>query len=309
VVLMKRFLLFSGTSNPDLAKKIARELNTKCGKLVISRFPDNEIYCRFDDAIEEKHVFIIQSTNNPANEHLMELFIIIDAAKRSKAKRITAVIPYYGYARQDRQTKPREPISAALVANLLKCAGAGSIITMDLHSKAVEKSLRMKKKHLHALPVIIEYFKKKKLKDICVVAPDKGALKNARKQARLLKAKVAYIEKTRITAHKVIARQIVGDVQGKNCIIIDDLISTAGTICEAAKVLKRAGAKSIYVAATHGVFAGRALQKLNRAPIKEVIVSDTIPQEQNKKRLKKLKVLSVAKLFAEAIKELVKARA
>ena len=156
------------------------------------------------------------------------------------------------------------------------------------------------------MPVIIEYFKKKKLKDVCVVAPDRGALKSARKQARLLKAKIAHIEKTRITAQKVVANRIAGDVRGKNCVIIDDIISTAGTICEAARVLKKAGAKSIYVAATHGVFADRALQKLSRAPIKEVIVTDTIPQEQNKKRLKKLKVLSVAELFAKAIKELAK---
>ncbi|MCD6478445.1 MAG: ribose-phosphate pyrophosphokinase, partial [Candidatus Diapherotrites archaeon] len=216
MVLMKRFLLFSGTSNPRLARKIARKLNTKCGKLVISRFPDNETYCRFDEAVEGKHVFIIQSTNSPANEHLMELLIIIDAAKRSKARHITAVIPYYGYARQDRQVKPGEPVSAALVANLLKCAGANAIITMDLHSRAVEKSLRLRKKHLHALPVIIEYFKKKKLKDVCVVAPDRGALKSARKQARLLKAKIAHIEKTRITAQKVVANRIAGDVRGKN---------------------------------------------------------------------------------------------
>lgn len=301
---MAKALIFSGMSNTGLAKKIARELNTKCGKLFISRFPDDETYCRFDDNIEGKHIFIIQSTCNPGNENLMELFIIIDAARRSKAKHITAVIPYYGYARQDRQVKPGEPVSAALVAKLLKCAGANSIITMDLHSKAVEKALRMKKKHLHALPVLIEYFKNKKLKGICVVAPDKGALENARKQARLLKAEVAHIEKNRITAHKVVAQRIVGNAQGKNCIIIDDIISTAGTICEAAKVLKKAGAKNIYVAATHGVLAGNAIQKLKKAPIKEVIVTDTIPQEENKKKLKKLKVLSVAKIFAKAIREL-----
>ncbi len=303
---MSKLLLFSGTSNLKLAKKVARELNIKLRKLTISRFPDNETYCRIEEAIEGKHVFIIQSTCNPGNENLMELLIIIDAAKRSKAKRITAIIPYYGYARQDRQVKPGEPISAALVAKLIKCAGADSIITMDLHSKAVEKAIRMRKVHLHALPVIIEYFKKKKLKDTCVVAPDKGALKSAKMQAKMLKADVAYIEKRRVSAHEVVAQQIVGNVQGKNCIIIDDIISTAGTICEAARVLKKAGAKSIYVAATHGVFAGRALQKLSRAPIKEVIVTDTIPQEENKKRLKKLKVLSVAKLFANAIKRLAK---
>ncbi|MCD6247080.1 MAG: ribose-phosphate pyrophosphokinase [Candidatus Diapherotrites archaeon] len=303
---MSKLLLFSGTSNFKLAKKVARELNIKLGKLAISRFPDNETYCRFEEAVEGKRVFIIQSTCNPGNEKLMELLIIIDAAKRSKAKHITAVIPYYGYARQDRQVKPGEPISAALVAKLLKCAGADSIITMDLHSKAVEKAIRMRKVHLHALPVIIEYFKRKKHKDTCVVAPDKGALKSAKMQAKMLKANVAYIEKRRVSAHEVVAQQIVGNVQGKNCIIIDDIISTAGTICEAAKALKKAGAKNIYVAATHGVFAGRALQKLSRAPIKEVVVTDTIPQEENKKRLKKLKVLSVAKLFANAIKELVK---
>ncbi len=300
---MAKALLFSGTSNLKLAKQIARKLNTKLGKLAIERFPDNETYCRFDENIKGKRIFIIQSTCNPANENLMELLIIIDAARRSGAKSITAVIPYYGYARQDRQTKPGEPISAALVANLIKCAGANAIITMDLHSKAVEKAIRLRKKHLHALPVIIEYFRKKRLKDVCVVAPDKGALLSAKKQAKMLNASVAYIEKERITANKVVAHRIVGSVEGKNCIIIDDIISTAGTICEASRVLKNAGAKNIYVAATHGVFAGKALQRLAKAPIKEVIVTDTIPQEANKKRLKKLKVLSVAELFAKAIKE------
>ena len=306
---MEGHLLFSGTGNPKLAERIASELKIKPSSLVISRFPDNEVYCRFETEVGGKSTIIVQPTCNPGNENLMELLIIADAAKRSGAKNITAVIPYYGYARQDRQVKPGEPITAALVANLLKTAGINSVITMDLHSKAVEKALRMKKVHLHALPVIIEYFRGKKLKDVCVVAPDKGALKKAREQAKLLKAEVAYIEKTRLTASKVVANKIEGAVKGKNCIIIDDIISTAGTICEAANALKKAGAKKIYVAATHGVFAGNAIRKLSKVPIKEVIVTDTIPQEQNKKRLKKLKVLSTAKLFADAIKSSAKVRA
>jgi len=296
--------IFSGTSNPEIAKKISACLGSKLGKLTISRFPDNETYCRFEEEIKGEHIFIIQPTCNPANENLIELLVISDAAKRSGARTITAVLPYYGYARQDRQSKPGEPITAALVAKLLKASGVNSVIVMDLHSKAVEGALKMKKIHLHALPVIVKYFRRKKLKDLCVVAPDRGALRNARKQARLLKAGVAWIDKRRLAASKVLVQKIVGNVKEKNCVIIDDIISTASTICEVSRFLKNAGAKNIYVAATHGVFAGQAIKKLSRAPIKEVVVTDTIPQQNTKKRLKKLKVLSVAELFARAIERI-----
>lgn len=302
--MKKDIAIFSGTANPELAKKIASRINAKLGRLLISRFPDNETYCRYEEEIRGKHVFIVQPTCNPGNENLMELLVAIDAAKHSGARSITAVVPYYGYARQDRQSKPGEPITAALVAKMLKIAGASSIITMDLHSKAVEKAITIKKIHLHALPVLADYFRKKKLKNLCVVAPDKGSVANARKQARLLKASVAWIDKKRLTAHKVLAQKIFGNVKDKNCVIIDDIISTASTICEASKFLKNAGAKNIYVVATHGVLAGKAIRRLSRAPIKEVIVTDTIPQARNRKRLRKLKVVSVAGLFAEAIEKM-----
>ncbi|MCX8190471.1 MAG: ribose-phosphate pyrophosphokinase [Candidatus Diapherotrites archaeon] len=289
-------------SNVDIAKEIAKCMKAKLGKLSFSKFPDFESYCKFGEQLSGRHVFIVQSTCCPANENLMELLIAIDAARSSGAKRITAVIPYYGYARQDRQSKPGEPITAALVAKLLKAAGADSIITMDLHSKAVEKAIKVNKTHLHAYPAIASYFKAKKIRNLCIVAPDKGALKNAKLYAKALGAKTAFIEKKRKSATEVEAMSISSNINGLNCLIIDDIISTAGTICESAAMLKKLGAENIYVAATHGVLAGKAIQKLKKAPIKEVVVTNTIPQEQNKRKLKKLKIVSVAKLFCKAIR-------
>ncbi|MEM4598431.1 MAG: ribose-phosphate pyrophosphokinase [Candidatus Diapherotrites archaeon] len=301
MVVLGRVLLVAGNSNPELAREMAKCMKTKLGKLSFSRFPDFESYCRFEEPPTDKHVFIIQSTHCPANENLMELLIAIDAAKNSGAKKVTAVIPYYGYARQDRQAKPGEPVTAALVAKLLKSAGADSIITMDLHSKAVEKAIKMKKVHLHAYPALAEFFKKRNIKNLCIVAPDKGALRNAKRYAKALGAKTAFIEKKRKSATEVEAMSISRDVNGLNCLIIDDIISTAGTICEGASMLKSLGARGIYVAATHGVLAGKAIEKLKEATIKEVIVTNTIPQGDNKRRLKKLRVVSVAKLFSDAI--------
>ncbi|MEM4662540.1 MAG: ribose-phosphate pyrophosphokinase [Candidatus Diapherotrites archaeon] len=298
--------LFSGTSNLALAKEVARLLGLKLGKLQISRFPDDETYCRFEECVEGKHVCILQSTCKPGNENLMELLVVVDAAKHSGASKITVVVPYYGYARQDRQSKPGEPVTAALVAKMLKAAGANSIITVDLHSKAVEKALKMQKIHLHAYTVLVDFFRRKKIKNLCVVAPDKGALKNARRFAKLLGAKTAWIEKTRISATEVKTAQIHGKVKDFDCIILDDIISTAGTICEGAKLLKRNGARNVYVAATHGIFAGEAIKRLNAAPIKEVVVTNTISQDLNKKRLKKLKVVSIAQPLSFAIKKISK---
>ncbi len=319
---MSGFAVFSGNANKELAGQVVKELGVKLGRLKTEKFPDNETYVRIEEDVEGKNVFIIQPTCNPANENLVELFLIADAAKRAKARKIIAVIPYFGYARQDRIVREGEPISAQLFAGLLRKAGVNEVVAMDLHSSAVEKFIRPEthlhalpkiqsylerkqaKKHLHALPVIADYLKKKGLKNLVVVSPDLGALKNATEQARVLNADIAVIHKKRISGSRVIAEKIEGDIRGKNCVIIDDIISTAGTMSQAIGILKKLGAKNVFVAATHGVLAGKAIARLNKAPVKEVIVTNTIPQKEHRKKLKKLKVLSVAPLLASAISKM-----
>jgi len=318
---MKAFTVFSGNANIDLAREIAKELGTKLGKLSIENFPDKETYVRVESNVKNKNVFIVQPTSEPANDHMIELLLIADAAERAGAKKIIAIIPYYGYARQDRVVKDGEPVSAELFARLLRKSGVDHIIAMDLHSKAVERFLKPDT-HLHALPkirsrlernkpeinlralpVIAEYIKRQKIKDLVVVSPDAGALKNAKEQARVLGAGVALITKKRISGSKVKAQSIEGNISGKNCVIIDDIISTAGTMSEAIKMLKRHGAKNVYIAATHGVLVGKAIQRLRKVPVKEVIVTNTIPQKEHKKLLPKLKVLSVAPFIARVLKK------
>jgi len=318
---MKEFAIFSGNANNELAKEIARELHSKLGKLLIMKFPDQETYVRLEEDVKGKNVFIVQPTSEPANEHMIELLLIVDAAKRANAKKVIAIIPYYGYARQDRIVKEGEPISAQLFARQLRNAGVNDIIAMDLHSTAVEKFLKPEthlhalpkiasrfernrpKTNLHALSVIAEYIKKRKIKNLVVVSPDMGALRNATEQARVLEAEIASIKKKRLSGTEVIAQSIEGEIAGKNCVIIDDIISTAGTMSEAIKTLKAKGAKNVYVAATHGVMVGKAIQRLEKVPVKEVIVTNTIDQTEHKKQLKKLKVLTVAPLISRALKK------
>ena len=318
---MKNFTILAGNSNPELAVDLAKELKTRLGKLSIRKFPDRETYVRIGEDVKGKKVFIVQPTSEPANEHLIELLLIADAAKRAGAKKVIAIIPYYGYARQDRTVKDGEPVSAQLFARLLRKSGVDDIIAMDLHSNAVERFLKPEthlhalpkimsrlerkkpKNNLRALPVIAEYIKERKIKNLVVVSPDMGALKNATEQARVLGADIAVIEKKRISGSEVVARGIKGEIRGKNCVIIDDIISTAGTMSEATKMLKKLGAKNVFIAATHGVLVGKAIQRLKTAPVKEVIVTNTIPQSEHKKKLRKLKVLSVAPLLAETIKK------
>ncbi len=293
--------VFYGSANPALGREVAKALRKKPGKLKIEKFPDGETYCRFDEDIRGKHAFIVQSVCPPVSENFVELLLILDAAKRMKPKKLTAVIPYYGYARQDRITKKGEPVSAQLAARAIKLAGADAAFALDLHSKAVEKFLKPKK-HLHALPALAKYFRKKKIKKLVVVAPDYGALKNARKQARVLGAKVAVIGKKRLSGKKVAMEGIRGNVQGKNCVIIDDIISTGGTMAQAIRALKKHGAENVYVAATHGLFVGPCIKRLNAAKPKEIIATNSIPQSENRKKLKRLRVVSIAPLLAKAIK-------
>ncbi len=293
-------VLFSGSANPKLTEGIAEHLGIALGKIRIERFADNETYVQFLENIRGKDVFLVQPTCNPANENIMELLIMIDAAKRASAGRITAVMPFYGYRRQDRKTESREPITAKLVADLLTAAGADRVVVIDLHSGQVQGFFNIPLDNLTAEPLILNYLRSMKLPNLTVVAPDVGSAKGARDFARLLDAEMAVISKKRGVHDEVETVSLIGEVKGKNIAIIDDEISTGGTIVNAAKILKENGAGDIYVAVTHPILAGNATEKLNAAPIKELIVTDTIPIAENK-MIGKIKVLSVSEILARAI--------
>ncbi len=295
-----QLMLFSGNSNPALAKEVAQLLNVKLGEVLVGRFPEGEIHVQIRENIRGKDVFLLQSTCNSPNDYLMELLILVDAARRASARRITAVLPFYGYARQDRKDRPRVPITAKLVANLLVSAGADRVLTMDLHSGQIQGFFDIPVDHLYSINIMGQYLKKKKLKNLVVVSPDVGGIKMARAYSKLLNSSLAIVDKRREDAAKTSVMNIIGEVKGKNVVIVDDLISTGGSVAEAAKALKANGALDIYVVAVHPVLAGPAIERLQGAPIKELIVSNTIPLSDNKK-IKKITQLSVAPLLADAI--------
>ncbi|MDE7168462.1 MAG: ribose-phosphate pyrophosphokinase [Clostridia bacterium] len=292
--------IFSGNSNKPLAEKIAAKLNTTLGDMEITHFSDGEIYVRFNEAIRGMDVFLIQSTSYPVNVNLMELFIMIDAAKRASAGRITAVIPYFGYARQDRKARSREPITAKLVANLLTSAGADRVLTMDLHCAQIQGFFDIPLDNLVGGPTLYNYFKPKVDDNFVVVSPDIGSVSRARKVATRMDAQLAIIDKRRPKANEMEVMNIIGDVKGKNCLMVDDMIDTAGTIVQGAKALKEAGAKAIYACCSHGVLSGPAIERLATSPIDELAILDTIdiPQE---KILPFFKIISTAQIFASAI--------
>jgi len=293
-------MLFTGNSNPALAKEVAQRLNVKLGDALVSRFPEGEIQVQIRDNIRGKDVFLIQSTCNSPNDYLMELLIMVDAARRASARRITAVLPFYGYARQDRKDRPRVPITAKLVANLLVSAGASRVLTMDLHSGQIQGFFDIPVDHLYSINIMGQYLKKKKMKNLVIVSPDVGGIKMARAYAKMLGANFAVVDKRREDAAKTHVMHIIGEVKGKNVVIVDDLISTGGSVVEASKALKANGALDIYVVAVHPVLAGPAIERLTGAPIKEVIVSNSIPLSKEK-QIKKITQLSVAPLLADAI--------
>ncbi len=290
--------LFSGSANPDLAKEIAKYIQKPLGKIQISHFKDGEVYVMIEENVRGADTFIIQPTSKYVNHNLMELAIIIDALKRASADRVTAVMPYYGYARQDRKAKPREPITAKLVANLITAAGADRVLTLDLHSGQIQGFFDIPLDHLSAVPLLASYLLDKKLKDFVVVSPDAGGAKKARVMAKVLKAPLAIIDKSREIHNQVAEMHVIGKVKHKDCILVDDMIDTGGTISEAAKALKKGGANDVYVCATHGLFSDPALKRLSDNSIKEIIVTNTIQQN---KLPPKFKVLSVGPLLGEAI--------
>ena len=296
--------IFAGNSNKNLAEEIGRYLNMSLGQADVSRFPDGEIKVKIEENVRGEDVFIIQSTCPPANEYLMELLIMIDALRRASAGRITAVIPYYGYARQERKTKPREPITAKLVANLLVSAGANRILTMDLHAGQIQGFFDIPVDHLEAVSILSNYFKKKDLDKIVVVSPDVGGTARAREFSGRLAKPIAIIDKYRSAFDEVEIMHIVGEVKDKAAIIVDDLIDTAASIIRGTQALLNAGAKEVYVCATHPVFAGPAKERIEKSLhdglFKEVVVTNTIPIDNNKS-IPGIKILSVAEIFAEAI--------
>ncbi len=295
--------IFSGSSNPDLAKEIADYLNIKLAEVEIIKFKDNELSVKICENVRGVDVFIFQPTSNPANDHLMELLLMIDAALRASAKRITAVIPYFGYARQDRKVEPRVPISSKVVANLLQAVGVNRILTMELHSDQIQGFFDIPVDNLFASPIVVQHLKDLSIMDPVVVSPDTGGVVRARFMASKIDAGLAIIDKRRPKPNVSEVMNVVGDVKGKNCIIIDDMVDTAGSIAAAAKALKDNGAGDIYCAATHAVLSANAPEKLKNAGFKEIIFTNTINMQVEKK-LPNMKVLSVASLFGEAIRRI-----
>ncbi|THF74481.1 ribose-phosphate diphosphokinase [Cohnella fermenti] len=292
--------LFSGNSNPRLAEAIARNIGIKLGDAEMRRFSDGEIHIRLNDSVRGSDVYVVQSTSQPVNEHLMELLVMVDALKRASAKTINVVVPYYGYARQDRKARSRDPITAKLVANLIETAGAHRVIAMDLHAMQIQGFFDIPVDHLLGVPILGDYFQGKGLLAPVVVSPDHGGVVRARRLADELQAPLAIIDKRRPEPNVVEVMNIIGDVSGRTAILIDDIIDTAGTICLAAEALMKAGAREIYCCCTHPVLSGHALERLEAAPISEVVVTDTIPL-RDPSASTKLRVLSVAPLIAEAI--------
>ena len=299
-----RMQVFTGNSNVKLADDICKYLNVKLGKAFVAKFSEGEIRVKIEDNVRGEDVFIVQSTCPPVNDSLMELLIMIDAFRRASAKRITAVIPYFGYARQDRKDMPRVPITAKLVANLLTTAGADRVLTIDLHAGQIQGFFDIPLDHLFAVKVLMSYFTKKKIKNLVVVSPDVGGIKMARAYAKRINAGLAIVDKRRVDDKKTEAMNILGEVKGKNAVIVDDMIATAGSLVEATQALKAAGAKDIYAAATHAVLSGPAIERIKKSALKEVIVTDTIPVDSSKETGGRIKVLSIAPLLGEAIKRI-----
>ncbi|MBU1905715.1 MAG: ribose-phosphate pyrophosphokinase [Candidatus Omnitrophica bacterium] len=301
---MDKLAIFSGNANPELAKDICKYLNVKLQDALVDKFSEGEIQVKINENVRGKDVFVIQPTCPPPNDNLMELLIMIDALKRASAARITAVIPNFGYARQDRKDQPRVPIAAKLVANLLTTAGSNRILTMDLHAGQIQGFFDIPVDHLYAVGIFIDYFLKEKIKDVVVVSPDVGGIKMARAYAKRLSAGLAIIDKRRIATDRAEVMHILGEVEGKNAIIVDDLVATGGSLIEAVGALKRAKAKTVQAAVTHGVLSGPALERIdNCKDLETLLITDSIPLGNHKKH-SRIKVLSVAELLGEAIKRI-----
>jgi ribose-phosphate pyrophosphokinase len=296
--------IFSGSAHPQLTKEIADFLGIPVGQARLRRFPDSEVSFQIDENIRGTDVFIVQPTSTPVDQHLMEMLVMIDAFRRSSAARITAVVPYYGYARQDRKDKPRVPISAKLVANLISAAGTHRVLTMDLHQAQIQGFFDIPVDHLFAAPVIIEYLARLNYPKLTIVSPDAGGAERARAYAKRLDAELAVIDKRRTEDGTAEVMNVIGDVGGRTCILQDDLIDTAGTIQKAATALKAAGAERVLACAVHGVLSGPAIERIENSPVDQMIVTNTVPLRGEAQQCKKIVMLSVARLLGQAIRSI-----
>jgi ribose-phosphate pyrophosphokinase len=298
---MHSLVVFAGNSNPGLAQSVCRHIGIKSGEAQVKTFSDGEIQIEISENVRGKDVFVIQSTCAPVNEHLVELLLMLDAFKRSSAKRISAVIPYYGYARQDKKVAPRVPISARLVADLLTVAGADRVITMDLHAGQIQGFFNIPVDNLYAAPVLLDYIKRTFMNNTVIVSPDAGGAERARAFAKRIHAQLAIIDKRREAPNKAKAMHVIGDVEGKIAVILDDMVDTAGTLTQAAQALKDHGASEVHACTAHAVLSGPAVSRITDSAIKTLVVTDTIPLSEKAKACDKIRVLSVSKLLAEAI--------
>ena len=302
--MKNNLLIFSGNSNKKLASDICKFLKVELADAVVDHFSDGEIRAKINTNVRGHDVFVVQPTCTPSNDNLMELLIMIDALRRASAQRITAVLPYFGYARQDRKDQPRVPITAKLVANLLTVAGADRVLTVDLHAGQIQGFFDIPLDHLFAFTIFTDYIKKLKLNsNLVIVSPDVGGIKTARAYAKRLKCSLAIVDKRRVNDKEAEVMHIMGDVKGKHAVITDDMVATAGSLVEAVDAIKKAGAKDVYATITHPVLCGPAIERLKKSGLKELVVTDTIPLSKEKK-LDKIKVLSVASLLGEAIKRI-----
>jgi ribose-phosphate pyrophosphokinase len=297
--------IFSGNANPELAREIAACLSTKLGDADVGQFPDGEVRVQILENVRGADVFVVQPTCRPVNDNLVELLIMLDAFRRASADRITAVMPYYGYARQDRKDRPRVPISSKVVADLVTSAGASRVLALDLHAGQIQGYFNIPVDHLYATPVTVDYFRKLDPKNLTVVSPDTGGVERARAFAKRLGAPLAIIDKRREDAHTVEVMNVIGEVEGRVCLLVDDLIDTGGTIVRGARALREKGAVSVYACCVHGVFAGDAVRKLcDSLDLEQVVTTNSIPPGPEARNCGRIKVLSIASLIAEAIRSI-----
>jgi ribose-phosphate pyrophosphokinase len=304
-VAVKRVCLFTGNANPELAQEIASVLDTPLGEVKVSRFSDCETFCEIRENVRGLDTYIVQPTCSPVNDNIMELLIMCDALRRASAGSITAVIPYYGYARQDRKVAPRTPITSKLVADLLVASGVNRVVCVDLHAGQIQGFFNIPFDHLFALPVFLnDYLKPRFTSDVVFISPDAGGVERTRAYSKRLGASLAIVDKRRERANVSEVMHVIGDVQGKDCIIIDDLIDTAGTLCNAAQAVIRFGARSVVACATHGVLSGPAVERIQSSALNEVVVTNSIPLSEEARNCSKIRVVSIAKLLGEAIRRI-----
>lgn len=300
----KPFRIFSGNANPVIAESVCRHLDVQLSKAKVERFADGEVYVEIGENVRGATCFVIQPTCTPVNDHLMELLVMIDALKRASAGSIVAVMPYFGYARQDRKTRPRQPISARLVADLLTAAGVNRVLSMDLHAGQIQGFFNIPVDHVYAMPVLMEYLRTRFSANAVIVSPDAGGVERARAYSKRLDASLAIIDKRRPAPNVAEVVNIIGDVKGRDCIIVDDLCDTAGTLCAAAQGLTNSGARGVYACVTHGLLSPPAIERIQASTIREIIITDSIPPRAEVQASEKVRVLSVARLLGEAVKRI-----